>query len=58
MAGRGHAAIVAIAILPRSVRRYFDKLLFDPKGLLEGSGAKVCCVTIEPASDLDHVDIR
>jgi hypothetical protein len=58
MSERGYEAIVAIAIDPRGVRLYFDKSLPDPKGLLEGSGAKVRSVTLEAASDLDHRDIQ
>jgi hypothetical protein len=58
MSERGYEAIVAIAISPRSVRLYFDKSLPDPKGLLEGSGAKVRSVTLKGASDLDHGGIR
>ena len=58
MSERGHEAIVAIAIFPRWVRLYFDKSLPDPKGLLEGSGAKVRSVTLKAASDLDHGDIH
>jgi hypothetical protein len=58
MSERGYEAIVAIAIFPRWVRLYFDKSLPDPKGLLEGSGAKVRSVTLKAASDLDHEDIR
>ena len=55
---RGYEAIVTIAIFPRCVRLYFDKSLPDPKGLLEGSGAKVRSATLESASDLDHGDLR
>ena len=58
MSERGYEAIVAIAIFPRWVGLYFDKSLPDPKGLLEGSGAKVRSVTLKAASDLDHADIR
>jgi hypothetical protein len=58
MSERGYEAIVAIAIYPRWVRLYFDKSLPDPKGLLEGSGAKVRSVTLKAASDLDHGDIH
>jgi hypothetical protein len=58
MSERGYEAIVAIAIYPRWVRLYFDKSLPDPKGLLEGSGAKVRSVTLTAASDLDHGDIH
>ena len=58
MSDRGYEAIVAIAISPRSVRLYFDKSLPDPKGLLEGSGAKVRSVTLKAASDLDREDIQ
>ena len=58
MSERGYEAIVAIAIFPRWVRLYFDKSLPDPKGLLEGSGAKVRSVTLKAASDLDHGDIH
>ena len=58
MSERGYEAIVAMAIFPRYVRLYFDKSLPDPKGLLEGSGAKVRSVTLEAASDLDHGDIQ
>jgi hypothetical protein len=58
MSDRGYEAIVAIAIFPRGVRMYFDKSLPDPKGLLEGSGAKVRSVTLKAASDLDHGDIH
>jgi hypothetical protein len=58
MSERGYEAIVALAIFPRWVRLYFDKSLPDPKGLLEGSGAKVRSVTIKAASDLDHADIQ
>src|SRR5258706_15532070 len=58
MSERGYEAIVAIAIFPRWVRLYFAKALPDPKGLLEGSGAKVRSVTLEAASDLDHGDIH
>ena len=58
MSEHGYEAIVAIAIFPRWVRLYFDKSLPDPKGLLEGSGAKVRSVTLEAASDLDHGDIQ
>jgi hypothetical protein len=58
MSERGYEAIVAVAIFPRWVRLYFDKSLPDPKGLLEGSGAKVRSVTLEAASDLDHGDIH
>jgi hypothetical protein len=58
MSERGYEAIVAIAIFPGWVRLYFDKSLPDPKGLLEGSGAKVRSVIIKAASDLDHADIQ
>src|SRR5206468_4801672 len=58
MSERGYEAIVAIAIFPRWVRLYFDKSLPDPKGLLEGSGAKVHSVTLKAASDLDHGAIQ
>jgi hypothetical protein len=58
MSERGYEAIVAIAIFPRWVRLYFDKSLPDPKGLLEGSGAKVRSVTLKAPSDLDHKDIQ
>lgn len=58
MSERGSEAIVAMAIFPRWVRLYFDKSLPDPKGLLQGSGAKVRSVTLEAASGLDHGDIR
>jgi hypothetical protein len=58
MSEHGIEAIVAIAIFPRWVRLYFDKSLPDPKGLLEGSGAKVRSVTLKAASDLDHEDIQ
>lgn len=58
MSERGYEAIVAIAVLPRSIRLYFDKTLPDPKGLLKGSGTKVRSVTIKAASDLDHADIQ
>jgi hypothetical protein len=58
MSERGYEAVVAMAIFPRWVRLYFDKSLPDPKGLLEGSGAKVRSVTLKAASDLDHGDIR
>ena len=58
MSERGYEALVALSILPRGVRLYFDKSLPDPKGLLEGSGGKVRSVTLETASDLDHRDIR
>ena len=60
MSERGYEAIVAIAIFPRWVRLYFGdgKSLPDPKGLLEGSGARVRSVTLKAASDLDHRDIR
>jgi hypothetical protein len=58
MSERGYEAIVAMAIFPRGVRLYFDKSLPDPKGLLEGSGAKVRSVTLKAASDLDHAGIK
>jgi hypothetical protein len=58
MSERGYEAIVALAIFPRGVRLYFDKSLPDPKGLLEGTGAKVRSVTVKTASDLDHGDIH
>ena len=58
MSERGYEAIVAMAIFPHCVRLYFDKSLPDPKGLLEGSGAKVRSVTLKAASDLDHGDIH
>ena len=58
MSERGNEAIVAVAILPRVVRLYFDKSLPDTKGLLEGSGAKVRSVALEAASDVDHADIK
>ena len=58
MSERGYEAIVAMAIYPGWVRLYFDKSLPDPKGLLEGSGAKVRSVTLKAASDLDHGDIQ
>jgi hypothetical protein len=58
MSERGYEAIVALAIFPRWVRLYFDKSLPDPKGLLQGSGAKVRSVTLKAASDLDHGDIQ
>ena len=58
MSERGYEAIVAIAIFPRWVRLYFDKSLPDPKGLLEGSGAKVRSVTLKAASDLDQGDVQ
>src|SRR5262245_47228389 len=58
MSERGYEAIVAISILPREVRLYFDKSVPDPKGLLEGSGGKVRSVTLKAASDIDHGDIH
>ena len=58
MSERGYEAIVALAIFPRWIRLYFDKSLPDPKGLLEGSGAKVRSVTLKAASDLDRADIK
>ena len=58
MSERGYEAIVAMAIDPRRVRLYFDKSLPDPKGLLEGSGAKVRSIALQAASDLDHADIQ
>ena len=58
MSERGYEAIVALAIFPSAVRLYFDKSLPDPKGLLEGAGAKVRSVTLKTAADLDHGDIR
>ena len=58
MSERGYEAIVALAIFPRGVRLYFDKSLPDPKGLLEGSGAKVRSVALKAASDLDRGDIQ
>ena len=58
MSERGYEAIVAVAILPRQVRLYFDKSLPDPKGLLEGSGTKMRSVTLKAASDLDQRDIK
>jgi hypothetical protein len=58
MSERGYEAIVAVAIFPRWVRLYFDKSLPDPKGLLEGSGAKVRSVTLKAASDLDDGDVQ
>ena len=58
MSERGYEAIVAVAILPRWVRLYFDKSLPDPKGLLEGAGTKVRSVSIKAASDLDQADIK
>jgi hypothetical protein len=58
MSERGYEAIVAIAVFPHQVRLYFDKSLPDPKGLLEGSGAKVRSVTLKTASDLDRADIK
>jgi hypothetical protein len=58
MSERGYEAIVALAIFPSAVRLYFDKSLPDPKGLLEGAGAKVRSVTLKTASDLDHGDIQ
>src|SRR5215471_14401174 len=58
MSERGYEAIAAVSIDPRGVRLYFDKSLPDPKGLLEGSGAKVRSVTLKAASDLDHGDIH
>src|SRR5262249_38592137 len=54
MSEHGYEAIVAIAIFPPWVRLCFDKSLPDPKGLLEGSGAKVRSVTLKAASHLDH----
>ena len=58
MSEHGYEAVVAIAVFPRWVRLYFDKSVPDPKGLLEGSGAKVRSVTLKAASDLDHGDIQ
>ena len=58
MSERGYEAIVAMAILPREVKLFFDKSLADPHGLLEGSGTKVRSVTLETASDLDHGDLQ
>ena len=58
MSERGYEAIVAIAVLPRSIQLYFDKSVPDPKGLLKGSGTKVRSVAIKAASDLDHADIQ
>ena len=58
MSEHGYEAIVAIAVFPHQVRLYFDKSLPDPKGLLEGSGAKVRSVTLKTASDLDRADIK
>src|SRR5262245_42495044 len=55
---RGYEAIVAMAILPRGIKLYFDKSLPDPKGLLEGSGTKVRSVTLEAASDPDQGDVK
>jgi len=57
MSEHGYEAIVAIAIFPQWVRLYFDKSLPDPRGLLEGSGAKVRSVTLKAASDLDRGDL-
>jgi len=58
MSEHGYEAIVAMAIFPRWVQLYLDKSLPGPKGLLEGSGAKVRSVTLKTASDLDHGDIQ
>lgn len=58
LSDRGYEAIVAMAIFPQWVRLYFDKSLPDPKGLLEGAGAKVRSVTVKAASDLDQGDIK
>jgi len=57
---KGYEAIVALGVSPRWVRLYFQdgKLLPDPNGRLEGSGAKARSVTLKAASDLDHADIR
>ena len=58
MSERGYEAIVAVAIFPGWVKLYFDKSLPDPKGLLEGAGAKVRSVTLKSASELDRGDIH
>lgn len=58
MSERGYEAIVAMAIDSRGIRLYFDKSLPDPKGLLEGAGAKVRSVTLKNASELDRGDIK
>jgi hypothetical protein len=58
MSERGYEGIVALAVLPRSVRLYVDKSVPDPKGLLEGAGGKVRSVTIASASDLDRGDVH
>ena len=58
MSEHGYEAIVAIAIFPRCVRLYFDKSIPDPKGLLEGTGAKVRSVILKTASDFNHGDIE
>ena len=58
MSERGYEAIVALAVFPRWVKLYFDKSLPDPKGLLEGGGAKVRSVTVKAATELDQGDIK
>jgi len=58
MTERGYEAIVAVAVFPGWVKLYFDKSLPDPKGLLEGAGAKVRSVTLKSASELDRGDIH
>lgn len=58
MSEHGYQGIVAIAILPREVRLYFDKSLPDPQGLLSGTGSKVRSVTVSDASELDGGDIH
>ena len=58
MSERGSEAIVALAADSHGVRLYFDKSLPDPKGLLEGAGAKVRSVPFESASELDRGDLR
>src|SRR5207249_11239642 len=63
---RGGVRDVRARIRGRRRRCYLSALgpavlrqsLPDPKGLLEGSGAKVRSVTLKAASDLDHGDIQ
>ncbi len=54
MSERGDEAIVAVSIDAQGVKIDFDKALCDPKGLLQGAGAKGRSVSLRSAAESDR----
>lgn len=58
---RASETIFSIAVFPRWVSLFFlqsGTKLFDPKGVLKGSGTKVRHIVLESAEDLDKKEIQ